>query len=893
MSDEMGVQETSQAPPASAADGTSPADGIHPTEDRAFRLPVDVRPLRYHAEVVVDLAARAFRGEITIAVTSEQAAREIVLHGLGLAVSRATVEAGPPATGAPGTTPDRRVQELAVREVAVSETLVLTPPEPLPPGEALLRLSWSGRFCDGLRGLYMAGPDLAATQFEAADARRVFPCFDEPGFKAPWQVTIEAAAGLAILANSPVEATEDLGATRRVRFAETPPLPTYLVAFVVGRVAQAATGHAGVVPVATWAVPAKLELAAFAQEAAVESLPRLEQYFGLPYAFGKMDQLGLPDFEAGAMENAGLVTYREVALLLDPAVASLAQQKRVAEVVAHELAHQWFGNLVTMTWWDDLWLNEAFATWMAYVVVDDWRPAWRVWRSFDQGKAAALALDALHSTHPIQSVVRTVAEATEAFDLITYEKGGAVLRMIERFLGPEPFREGVRLYMRRHERGNSVAADLWRALGEASGQPVSALAEAWLGRPGFPVVHARLEGTTLHLEQRRFFSRPGEREPGALWPVPLVLRYGVKGVVVEQRFLLEGETASVPLQAAPEWLVVNGGATGFYRVAVDGFLLAALAGHASILEAAERIQLLSDEWALVRAAEREVTTFLDLLPAFGSEADYAVLDELVGRLSAIEYRLVADADRPAFAGFVRDLLRQQLERTGWDAAPDEGDEMKLRRAALVRALGVVARDADVAAAATTRLERFLAGERGALEANLQDSAVTMVARTGTAERFDQFRALFAQETEPAFRRRWLLALAAFEDAGLAARAQDLLMSGEIPLQDWAHFASALLANPMARGPFWTRLRADWADVVERLAGAPMVLRRVVECMGNLTTATALEEARAHLASHPVEAARQAAEQTLERLAEDVALRERAEAAIGRWLAARKPSFSQG
>ena len=246
--------------------------------------------------------------------------------------------------------------------------------------------------------------------------------------------------------------------------------------------------------------------------AAEAALPRLEAYFGLPYAFGKVDQVGLPDFEAGAMENAGLVTFREVALLLDPATASLAQRKRVAEVVSHELAHMWFGNLVTMTWWDDLWLNEAFATWMAYVVVDAWRPEWRVWLQFDQGKAAAMGLDALHSTHPIRAEVRTVAEATESFDLITYEKGGAVLRMIEGYLGAETFREGIRLYMRRHARGNAVADDLWRALGEASGQPVLALANAWIDRPGFPLVTRALERVRarLQLSQRRFFSKPGE-----------------------------------------------------------------------------------------------------------------------------------------------------------------------------------------------------------------------------------------------------------------------------------------------------------------------------------------------------------------------------------------------
>ncbi len=844
----------------------------HPTDDRAFRLTTDVRPVRYRARLTVDLAARAFTGEATLQLRLDRPTVELVLHGAGLQVSRASIHAG-------GLT-----LEASVRAVEASETLVLTLPAELPAGEAAVELAWSGAFCDGLRGLYLAGPELAATQFEAADARRVFPCLDEPGFKAPWQLTVEAAAEHTVLSNAVVERVDSPGATRVHRFAETPPLPTYLVALVVGRLEGGPPGDAGGVPVRTWSVPEKVGLSAFGQEVALQVLPRLTDYFGLPYAFGKLDQVGLPDFEAGAMENAGLVTYREVALLLDPTTASLPQRKRVAEVVTHELAHQWFGNLVTMTWWDDLWLNEAFATWMAAVVVDQWRPDWRVWLEFGQGKAAALGLDALRSTHPIHAEVRTVAEATAAFDLITYEKGGAVLRMIEGYLGAQVFRDGIRRYMRRHAGGSAVADDLWRALGEASGQPVLALAQAWIGRPGFPLVRAALDGATLRLTQRRFFSRPGDDDPEARWPVPVVLRYAVGGLVRERRLLLEGAGAEVALEGPPDWLVVNGGSTGVYRVAPDADMLAALRAHLPDLTPAERVGLLSDEWALVRCGERPVEAWLDLAAACGGETDHAVLDELVARLSALEHRLVADADRPRLQAFVRDLLGGAFARLGWEPAAGEGDEPRLTRAALVRAVGLVARHPAAAVEAATRLDRFTAGDRGALEPNLQDAAVAMAARAGDAARFASFQALFAQEVEPAFRRRWLLALAAFEDQALAARAVDLAMGDGVPLQDWASFAAGLLSNRTARGPFWSRLRAEWPAVEARLANAPMLLRRVVEAVASLTDAQHLEEARAFFEANPVEPARAAVEQTLERLAEEVALRQRCSGAIGAWLA---------
>jgi puromycin-sensitive aminopeptidase len=542
-----------------------------------------------------------------------------------------------------------------------------------------------------------------------------------------------------------------------------------------------------------------------------------------------------------------------------------------------------------MTWWDDLWLNEAFATWMAFKIVDAWNPSWRVWLEFDQGKSAALQLDALRSTHPVRAEVRNVAAATEAFDLITYEKGGAVLRMIEGYLGDERFRAGIRAYMQRHARGNAVADDLWRALGEASREPVVELANAWIDAPGHPVVEVVRSGRTVRLAQRRFFSDGSRDEGGPAWPVPMVLRHGSAGGVVEQRVLLRGATAEVTLagDAEPDFLVANAGSTGFYRVAYDVPGLAALVRNLPRLAVAERIALLSDEWALVRAGARDPAAFLDLCAGFGGEEDHAVLDELVARLATIEHRLVADADRPALHAFVARLLGPRLAATGWDSAPGEPDAVRLRRAAAVRAMGVVARDPRVAAEARVRIDRWLAGDRGAVEANLHDPVVTLVARGGDAARFDAFRALFQRETDPAFRRRWLLALASFEEPALAARGIDLAFGEEVPLQDTASFAAVLLGNRVARDAFWARLRSGWPAVHARLHAAPMLLRRVIEAMGALVERRHLEEVEAFLAANPVEEARQASAQTLERMRQDVQLRERAQGAIGAWLAGRK------
>ncbi len=845
----------------------------HPTEDRNYRLPASPRPASYRATLTLDLDQRSFAGREAIALELTAPADEIVLHAAELALSSAVLRTA------------RGEQPVASIEVAAaSETVRLVLVAPVPAGPATLELAWTGRMSSGLRGLYRAG-DVAVTQFEAADARRVFPCFDEPGFKAAWTLTVDAPAGVALLSNgAPMETTGE-GGRQRVTFRETPPLPTYLVALACGRLEAKEAVVVRGVPVRTWAVPEKAALTAFGQEVAVEVLPRLEDYFGLPYAFGKLDQVGIPDFEAGAMENAGLITFREAALLLDPATASLPVMKRVAEVVTHELAHQWFGNWVTMKWWDDLWLNESFATWMASKIVNGWKPDWRVWLDFDAGKAAALQLDALRSTHPIHAEVRNPDEMAESFDLITYEKGGSVLRMIEGYLGEAPFREGIRLYMRRHAKGNAVADDLWAALAEASRQPVVELANAWIRQAGHPLVEVRLDGRKVRFAQRRFFSEPGAAAAGETWPVPLVLRYEDGGGVKEQRHLLTAATGEVALDGEGEisWLCANAGSNGFYRVGYDPASSSAMARHVGRLAPSERVGLLADEWALVRAGAREVGGFLDLTVAFGGEQDYAVLDELVGRLAGIESRLLETEVRARFQRFVAGLLGAELTAAGWDARPGEGDPARLRRAALVRAIGLVARAPLVVADAGARLDRFMAGDLGALEANLHEPAVVIAARAGDVRRFDALRSRFPREPDPAFQRRYLVGLAQFEDPSLAARAQDMALTDEVPLQDSASFLGALLANRTARDPFWRTLRDRWDAVQNRIGGAPMLLRRVVEAVGQLPERRHLDEASAFFAAHPVPAAKQAIAQTLERMRQDVALWERAERAVAKWL----------
>jgi puromycin-sensitive aminopeptidase len=846
-----------------------------PSDDKNFRLSRDVLPHRYQAVLEVDLPGKAFRGSEQVSVSLARPVREVVLHALALDITRAELRIG------------SAVHPARVSVLPVSETAVLRFDDEVGPGEGTLHVDWTGRFSDGLRGLYLAG-EVASTQFEAADARRVFPCFDEPAFKARWALTVQVPAGLAVLSNGRLEeSTPAAGGQVRIRFAETELLSSYLVALVAGPLVGTPEERSGDVPVRTWALREKAHLSRFGQDAALAALPRLQDYFGLPYAFGKLDQVAIPDFEAGAMENAGLITYREVALLVDPVTAPLSVQKRIAEVVTHELAHQWFGNWVTMVWWDDLWLNEAFATWMAYKIVDRWKPDWRVWLDFDSGKSVALHLDALRSTHPIRGTVRNAGEAGEAFDAITYEKGGAVLRMIEGFLGEEAFRTGIRGYMRTHARANAVADDLWAALTEASRQPVIEVANAWIRQPGYPVVSVSLGGNRLSLGQARFFSDPSAKSDEH-WPVPIVLRWADAGGEHQTRILLQGRTliTELPVEGPVTWLCANAGSTGFYRVAYDASGLLALRENLGALAPSERIGLLADQWALVRAGRAQIADFLDLALGFADETDDAVLDELVGKLAFIDSRLVDGEDTVRFRRVVEKLLGPALARMGWEPRPGETDLDRLRRASLLRGVGGLARSPAVVQEASQRVARMLDKGADALDANLLDVAVGVAARAGDARLFDRLKAAFPGEPDPATKRRYLLSLTAFEEPALSLRARALLFDGGVPMQDVSSYVNGLLANRGAREEAWRVLRERWGEVMARTGGAPMLVRRVVEALGNLHTRGHLDAVRTFLADHPVPEAQQAVAQTLERLGQDVALRERLLPEVTAWIDAR-------
>jgi aminopeptidase N len=853
----------------------------------ATRLPATVTPVRYELTLAPDLAKSTFTGHEAIELDVKAQTRTVAIHAADLAIERATVSAG------------GRSLPAKIAYDAKNELALLALPEALPPGHATLELAWSGKLSDKLRGLYAAESDgrrYAFTQFEATDARRAFPCFDEPAFKARFQVTAIVDAAHVAVSNGAIR-EQTLSADKlhkTVRFAETPPMSSYLVALAVGPLVEVrGASRPGKTPIRVYATPGKEKLAGYALETAEALLDKLSAYFGIAYPYGKLDLVGVPDFAAGAMENTGAIFFREAALLIDPKNASAEQRRYVALILAHEMAHQWFGDLVTMQWWDDLWLNEAFATWMENKAVEQIRPDWNIWLDFEGDKTYALGLDSLGSTHPIRTPVRSPEDANENFDGITYSKGGAVLRMLEQYLGEPVFQKGVSAYLREHSNGNATAADLWRALSEASGKPVAEVAHSWFEQPGYPVVSAERTckdgATTLALEQHRFFANPAQKSAGK-WLIPLCVRTDQGSECT----LLREPKANLTLKApgCAAWAVVNPKRAGFYRVRYQPAELAALGQVAEAqLDAPERIGLVDDAWALVRQGGAPLKAYLDVVQGLRGEREREVTDELAAHLGVLEEYLLAERDRPAFAQLVDELLRPLADELGWEPKANETDARRLLRGTVLTVLGDLARAPDVLAEVTRRLPGYLE-EPSSLEGTVGEVVMTLGAKTGDAAVYDSYLVHLRASRTPVEHSRLLHALAEFESPELVKRTLDLTLTPDVKVQDVSRLVGRLFANPKARASTWSFLKANFAALKKK--APPFGFDRVVGATAHFCDEGVRKEVAAFFAdpAHKIESSGRALKQAQEAIHLCADLKAREAANLSTWLKSRAPKHAK-
>ncbi len=824
----------------------------------AQRLPQQAVPQDYHIRIAPDLKRNTFSGEETIRVQVKQPTTVITLNAVGLAIAKAGISAG-------GNTQTAKAQFEPRREM-----VALRVAQPLQPGEATLRLVFSGKLTDSLRGLYLAHAnhrEYAVTQFEPTDARRAFPCFDEPALKATFDISLVVDKGDTAISNGKIVSdTPGPGAEKHtLKFAATPRLSSYLVAMLMGDF-QCISGSSDGTPIRVCSTPGKLNLAPYALHSAEYILHYYNQYFGIKYPFGKLDLIAIPDFEAGAMENAGAITFRETALLLDEKTASVGERKGVFLVVAHEMAHQWFGDLVTMAWWNDIWLNEGFASWMENKPMEAWKPEWNLPTDEALDTTGALGDDALATTRSIRAPhAETSGEINQLFDGITYGKTAAVLRMLEAYTGPSNWRRGVQAYLRAHEYANASATDFWNAITRVTGRPISTIMPTFVNQPGEPLVNvqAACQGgsTQVTLSQQRYFADRKLFEAGSdeLWDIPVCLRND--GSASAQCVVLKQKRQSFTLQGCGKWVFANAGARGYYRTAYSPRALNAIAASAeTALTPPERISFLNTELSLLNIGRIQVGEYLQLAEALRNDRERPVMDMLDGSLADIGQHWVTAQDRGQYRAWVRQLLRPAAERLGWKPAPGEDDETRGLRASVLGTLGFTGRDPEVLAEARRQAEAYMK-DASSVDPTLVGTVISLAALNGDASLYDQYLARARSSKTPEEHYRYLFALTDFHNPQLLQRTLDLALTPEVRDQDFTRMIGGVVYNSAGRQLGWEFVKSHWPQVKSKLSvfgGAGIIYATAAFC-----SVSGRDSFQQFFSQHPLPASDRALKQTLE------------------------------
>ncbi|MBW3666452.1 MAG: M1 family metallopeptidase [Actinobacteria bacterium] len=831
------------------------------------RLPRHVHPTHYDITLEPDLETLSFQGAVGVEMTVTEATDTIVLNSAEIEVKSFRL------TG-DGATAD--IAELVYDEEA--ERIAFHLEEPLAPGDYRLEIDYSGTINDQLRGLYKSvyrDPEgnqhlIATSQCQAIDARRVFPGWDEPDFKATFQTTMVVADGLEAYSNTREIGREPTDDGRvRFEFAKSMKMSPYLLAFIAGPFEATEPAIVRGTPIRIIVPRGNLHLTEVALDNAVFCFEYLSDYYRILYPGDKLDHIAIPDFAAGAMENVGLITYRDTYLIIDPEKASQSELQNSLDVIGHEIAHQWFGNLVTMAWWEGAWLNEAFASFMELKATDAKHPGWKRWLAFANLEVPwAMGTDQLATTRPIEFEVNAPEEVEEMFDAITYGKGSAVLRMIEQFIGVEAFREGVGNYLHKHEYANTVTTDLWEGLDQASDWPVSEIMGTWVYQRGFPQVGVERVPGGIRLAQHRYLAIPDDTD-STIWKVPIRLRGFIGGAPFDTTYLLGEEEGTVELPGAPEWVTANAGGHGFYRARYSDHLFRSLLDNLDDLDDIERHSLVSDTVAFVRNGQVSADYFLDLVSLFQDEMEQAVWSVIIGGLGIIEHHALSEEARPDFEGFVRDLLGPALDELGWSPREAETDLQRKLRGELIAAKGNLGEDEVVISRCDQLVAELLDG--ASMDPEITTAALAVYARHGGVEEYQTLWNAYQEAATPLEQVRYLRSVAAVETPELAVATLDKIVEGDIRTQDGFWVFARLLGGDA--GPdVWKSARSRWDEVLAAMPG--LTRRRVVEGLPALSQPEVALDVQAFFAEHPIPEATRALSQRLELLRANLQLRQR-------------------
>ncbi len=848
-----------------------------PGPARADRLPTTVRPEHYALTLTPDLKAATYSGSETIDVVLTEPATSITLNAVKIDFKTVKI-------GAQG---EEQTATVALDEGKQQATF--TVPKAIPAGKATLSIEFTGTLNNDLRGFYLSKTprrNYAVTQFEALDARRGFPCFDEPALKATFDVTLVADAGDTAISNGPIASDTPGPAAGKhfVKFATTPKMSTYLLAFLVGDF-QCTGGEQDGVAIRVCSTPDKVGLTSYGVDVARYVLHYYNNYFGIPYPLKKLDLIALPDFEAGAMENFGAITYREDALLLDPKTASVGSKKGVASVIAHEMAHQWFGDLVTMQWWDNIWLNEGFATWMSNKPLMAMHPEWDMRQGAVLELDSVLNLDAQATTRTIRAKADTPDEINQMFEGITYGKAGSVLFMVENYVGEETFRKGVHNYLSAHLYANATAEDFWGTQTTTSHKPVDKIMESLVAQPGAPLLtFSEPSGGSVAVEQRRFYLSPSiQADPQQKWTLPVCFKIAGTGkscavlTPSDSRLKVPAESTFYP----------NAGGAGYYRAAYPAALFKTLVERAETdLSPEERIRLVGDEWAQVRANRATAGDFLNLVAAVKDDASADVISSSTSGVMAIYERAAATKEeRAALANWICATFGPRLAKFGEPAANDSPGTRELR-ARLFELLGLYGKDPAIISEAREISRKYIA-DPGSVDATLGQAALVVAARNGDAAFFDQLEKVYETSTNPEIQQGALRLLANFEDPALSQRALDYAISSKVRNQDtFIQLIIALSVEP-TRDQTWSYIKQNWDKVQAQLTtfggGA------IVEATSGFCTAEARDDVQRFFAEHKVAASNVSLTHAIDRINGCIEFRKLQEPNLQKWLPAQPGS----
>ena len=769
------------------------------TTKNPYRLDRSVVPSAYRLFLTPDLDSATFTGRVEIDVDVHEAGTAFTLNAKFLELGAATITAGGSSL---------RSTDLVLDDQY--ETATFSFDEAFATGPAVIEIAFSGILNDHLHGFYLSkftdadGVErrIATTQFEHSFARQCFPCWDEPAFKATYQVNLTVASDLAVYSNNPEISNVDLGnGQRTVSYSPTMVMSTYLVAFCVGPFEATEPVDVDGVPLRIIYPIGKGHLTGLAMEAGIHALRFFSNYFDIPYPGEKLDMIAIPDFANGAMENLGLVTYRETALLVDTQTAGLNAVQRVAEVVAHEIAHMWFGDLVTMEWWEGIWLNEAFATFCATLAMDDFRPEWEIWTSFAAvDREMAMQVDGLHSTRPIEYEVISPDDTQGMFDVLTYEKGGGVLRMLQQFLGEETYRNGIRRYLKKHSYKNTVTVDLWDALEEESGQPVRDIMNTFILQGGHPMVS--FENGQLSQQPFAYGPARGTSAIGESWIVP-VLTSTVGSSSVTRNLLTTAPVAVT--DAAP--VVVNAGASGVFRTRYGAAEASAIAANFAKLSKIDRTNVILDAWAALFAGQITWQSFVELAREAAALQEHVTLETIAAAFENVN-RAVTDEQRPALQALTTEIFKPVFDNYGWDAKPSDDAFAGKLRGLLIAILGSVAKDQSVIDEARKRFDN------GNLDGDQILSVLRVVAEQNRPEDFDEFWKRSQNAETPQDEERYRMALGYFEDEKLLLKAAEMCFS-TFRNQDGGNMLGFFQRNRVSGPAVWKYVVSRWDEGIER------------------------------------------------------------------------------